>query len=84
MSMQVQLSKDGDIAIITIDNPPVNALNPAVTEGIREAIEQTDRDPSVRAIVLIGEGRNFVAGADINELAKVGAARASANRCCWS
>jgi len=75
MSTQVQVSRDGDIAVITIDNPPVNALNPAVTEAIREAIEQTDRDPSVRAIVLIGAGRTFVAGADINELAKIGAGK---------
>lgn len=75
MSMQVQVTKDSDIAIITIDNPPVNALNPDVTEAIREALEQIDRDPSVRAIVLIGAGRNFVTGADINELAKVAAGK---------
>ena len=75
MNMQARVSDDGDVAIITIDNPPVNALNPAVTDAIREAIDQTERDPNVRAIVLMGAGRTFVAGADINELAKIGAGK---------
>ena len=44
MSDLVQLSKDNDIAIITINNPPVNALSPGVPEGISEAIEQIDKD----------------------------------------
>jgi len=75
MSTQVRVSQENHIAIITIENPPVNALNPDVVQGIRGAIEQLDRDPSVRAIVLIGAGKNFVAGADINELARVGAGK---------
>ena len=44
MSDLVQLTKDNDIAIITINNPPVNALSPGVPEGISEAIEQIDKD----------------------------------------
>ncbi|MGO9516483.1 MAG: 3-hydroxyacyl-CoA dehydrogenase NAD-binding domain-containing protein [Candidatus Korobacteraceae bacterium] len=71
MSTQVRVTKDGDIAIITIDNPPVNALSPGVPDAIREAVEQIARDVTVRAAVLIGAGKNFVAGADINELARV-------------
>ena len=67
----VQLSKDNDIAIITINNPPVNALSPGVPEGIAEAIEQIDKDPSVKAAVLIGGGKTFIAGADIAEFGKI-------------
>ncbi|HLJ91298.1 MAG TPA: 3-hydroxyacyl-CoA dehydrogenase NAD-binding domain-containing protein [Candidatus Angelobacter sp.] len=71
MSDLVQLTKDNDIAIITINNPPVNALSPGVPEGIFEAIQQIDKDSSVKAAVLIGGGRTFVAGADIKEFGKI-------------
>ncbi len=63
--------KDNDIAVITIDNPPVNALSPGVPEGIANAIEEINNDPSVKAAVLIGGGRTFVAGADIKEFGKM-------------
>jgi 3-hydroxyacyl-CoA dehydrogenase len=68
MTQPVTLSKRDAIAVITIDNPPVNALSPGVPEGILTAIETAERDSSVRAIVVIGGGRTFVAGADIKEL----------------
>jgi 3-hydroxyacyl-CoA dehydrogenase len=73
MNSLVRLSKDNnnEIAIITIDNPPVNAISPGVPEGISEAIEQINSDPSVKAAVLIGGGRTFVAGADIKEFGKM-------------
>lgn len=71
MSDLVQLTKDNDIAIITINNPPVNALSPGVPEGIAAAIEQIDKDSSVKAAVLIGGGRTFIAGADIKEFGKI-------------
>src|ERR1700723_3887653 len=73
MSTLVRLSRDKDsaIAIITIDNPPVNALSPGVPEGIASAIEEINNDPSVKAAVLIGGGRTFVAGADIKEFGKM-------------
>src|ERR1051325_11560782 len=71
MSDLVQLSKDNDIAIIMINNPPVNALSPGVPEGISEAIEQVDKDPTVKAAVVIGGGKTFVAGADIKEFGKM-------------
>jgi 3-hydroxyacyl-CoA dehydrogenase len=71
MSDLVQLSKDNDIGIITINNPPVNALSQGVREGISAAIDQIYQDPSVKAAVLIGGGRTFVAGADINEFGKI-------------
>jgi 3-hydroxyacyl-CoA dehydrogenase len=66
MSDLVQLSKVGDVAVITINNPPVNALSPGVPEGIENAIAEIEKDPSVKAAVMIGGGRTFIAGADIN------------------
>jgi 3-hydroxyacyl-CoA dehydrogenase len=71
MSDLVQFTKDGGIAIITINNPPVNALSPGVPEGISDAIERIAKDDSVQAAVLIGGGRTFVAGADIKEFGKM-------------
>jgi 3-hydroxyacyl-CoA dehydrogenase len=71
MSDLVQLTKDGDIAIITINNPPVNALSPGVPEGISDAVDKIGKDSSVKAAVLIGGGRTFVAGADIKEFGKI-------------
>src|SRR5690349_4898415 len=53
------------VAVITIDNPPVNALSPAVWTGIDEAVARANADPSAEAIVLIGAGTTFIAGADI-------------------
>jgi 3-hydroxyacyl-CoA dehydrogenase len=71
MSDLVQLTKDGDVAIITINNPPVNALSLGIPQGISEAVEQIGKDGSIRATVLIGGGRTFVAGADIKEFGKL-------------
>src|SRR5438270_5471736 len=71
MSDLVQLSKDNDIAIITINNPPVHALTPGVLEGIPELIEQIDTNATVKAAVLIEAGKTFVAGADIKEFGKM-------------
>jgi len=71
MSDLIQVMKNGDIAIITINNPPVNALSPGVPEGIGDAIDQIAKDPGVKAAVLIGGGKTFIAGADIKEFAKM-------------
>ena len=71
MSDLVQFAKDNGIAVITINNPPVNALSPGVPEGISEAIERINNDPEIKAAVLIGGGRTFVAGADIKEFGKM-------------
>src|SRR4030095_6244836 len=54
------------VAVITVDNPPVNALGAGVPEGISEAVERACRDSTADAIVLIGAGTTFIAGADIN------------------
>src|SRR5437879_5457430 len=58
------------IGVITIDNPPVNALGPGVRDGIVEALEKGEADPSVKAMVMIGAGRSFIAGADIRQFGK--------------
>jgi 3-hydroxyacyl-CoA dehydrogenase len=71
MSELVSLTHDGEIAIITINNPPVNALSPGVPEGIGDAIAKAGQDDAVKGIVLIGGGRTFIAGADIKEFGKV-------------
>jgi 3-hydroxyacyl-CoA dehydrogenase len=67
----VKVTKDEDVAIITIDNPPVNALSPGVPDGICLAIDEANDDSSIRAIVVTGAGRTFVAGADIKEFGKI-------------
>ena len=54
------------VAIVTIDNPPVNALSAAVWDGIGDAVARAAADPAADAIVLIGAGTTFIAGADIN------------------
>ncbi len=71
MTNLVSISKDNDVAVITIDNPPVNALSPGVPEGISTAIDAVNSDPAVKAAVVIGAGRTFVAGADIKEFGKM-------------
>jgi 3-hydroxyacyl-CoA dehydrogenase len=71
MNELVSLSKDGEIAVITVNNPPVNALSPGVPEGIASAISAISKDSDVKAGVLIGGGSTFIAGADIKEFGKV-------------
>src|ERR1700722_15177100 len=71
MNDLVLLTKENDVAIITINNPPVNALSPGVPEGISEALDRIATDDSVKAVVLIGGGRTFVAGADIKEFGRM-------------
>ncbi len=65
--IQLTINNEG-VAVITIDNPPVNALGPGVPEGISAALDRAEQEPSVSAIVIIGAGRTFVAGADIKQL----------------
>src|SRR5262245_64397160 len=63
-------TRDG-VGVITINNPPVNALSPGVPEGIRTVVEAFAGDKNVQAIVLIGGGKTFIAGADIKEFGKI-------------
>ncbi|WP_425505175.1 3-hydroxyacyl-CoA dehydrogenase NAD-binding domain-containing protein [Sphingorhabdus lacus] len=64
----VTSTRDGEVLILTIDNPPVNALSWHVRNGIGEEIGKAVADDSVKAIVLICAGRTFIAGADISEM----------------
>jgi len=67
----VQFTKSKNIGVITINNPPVNAVSPGVPEGISDAIDQLQEDDALHAAVLMGGGNTFVAGADIKELSKI-------------
>lgn len=64
------IEKQGDIAIVTVDNPPVNALSQALRQALWDAAETLDADPAVRAVVLLCAGRTFIAGADVSEFGK--------------
>ncbi len=66
--MAVSLTRDGEIAHLIIDNPPVNATSHAVRAGLMQALAQANSDQAVSAIVLSCAGRTFVAGADVKEL----------------
>jgi 3-hydroxyacyl-CoA dehydrogenase len=55
----------GTVAVLTVDNPPVNAMSPGVPKGICQGVAKANADAAVAAIVLIGAGRGFIAGADI-------------------
>jgi 3-hydroxyacyl-CoA dehydrogenase len=66
MSDFVRYSIQDRIAVLTIDNPPVNALAQGVWEAVDQAVARAGADPEADAIVLIGAGSTFVAGADIN------------------
>lgn len=71
---KVQFEVRGPVAVVTIDNPPVNALGAAVREGLAKAIETANADASVTAIVIASAGKAFIAGADISEFGKPQAA----------
>jgi 3-hydroxyacyl-CoA dehydrogenase len=65
MTSPVTLSRQGDIALLRIDNPPVNALSPAVATGLDAAVRAFEADRGCKALLLYCEGRTFVAGGDI-------------------
>ena len=66
----VRFEKIGGVGVITVDNPPVNALGPGVREGVIKALRLGNEDPEVFAFVLMGQGKNFIAGADIRQFGK--------------
>jgi 3-hydroxyacyl-CoA dehydrogenase len=70
INASVDLRRDGEIAIVTVDNPPVNALKHEVRAGLTEALRQTRLDAAVKAVVIACAGRTFFAGADITEFGK--------------
>ncbi|MBT8137195.1 MAG: enoyl-CoA hydratase/isomerase family protein [Gammaproteobacteria bacterium] len=68
--MTVSLQRHGKIAVISVDNPPVNALSHAVRTGVVNALAEVAIDDSLSAAVLLCAGRTFFAGADIREFGK--------------
>ncbi|WP_298839647.1 3-hydroxyacyl-CoA dehydrogenase NAD-binding domain-containing protein [uncultured Roseobacter sp.] len=70
MTDKVNYRRLGDIAVIRIANPPVNALGQAVRAGLQDCMDRAEADDGVRAVLLVGDGRTFIAGADIREFGK--------------
>ena len=66
----VQTRLDGEVLVVTVNNPPVNALGQAVRAGLLAAVEQAAADAAVKAVLIVGEGKAFLAGADIREFGK--------------
>ncbi len=69
-STAVQTRLDGDVLVITINNPPVNALNVAVRSGLFQAVQHAHARADVQAVLLVGRGNSFIGGADIREFGK--------------
>jgi 3-hydroxyacyl-CoA dehydrogenase len=70
ITQSVDLDRRGRVAVITVNNPPVNALSQHVRQGLHEGIKQAIADSGVGAIVIVCAGRTFIAGADITEFGK--------------
>ncbi len=70
MNSPVSLAKQGDVAVISVDNPPVNALSQAVRAGLISCLLSAEQDDAIKAIVIHCHGRTFIAGADISEFGK--------------
>jgi len=74
ITKSVDLDRRGRVAVITVNNPPVNALSQHVRQGLRDGVTQAVADAGVGAIVIVCAGRTFIAGADITEFGKPPAA----------
>ena len=66
-SHPVSFTRQADVLVVTIDNPPVNALGVDVRRGLAAAIAAAEADSEAKAVLIVGAGRNFIAGADIRE-----------------
>ncbi len=64
----IKITLQNEIALLTIDNPPVNPMSPQLSRDLRDAFAEALADPQVKALILTGTGKNFIAGADITEL----------------
>ncbi len=67
---QVSIERRDGVAVISINNPPVNALSQPVREGLTRSIDEVAADDDVKAIVIFCTGRTFIAGADIREFGR--------------
>ena len=70
ITQSVDLDRRGRVAVLTVNNPPVNALSQHVRQGLRDGVKQAIADAGVGAIVITCAGRTFIAGADITEFGK--------------
>ena len=70
ITQSVDLDRRGRVAVVTVNNPPVNALSQHVRQGLDEGLKKAIADPAVSAIVITCAGRTFIAGADITEFGK--------------
>ena len=70
ITQSVDFQRRGRVAVLTVNNPPVNALSQHVREGLRDGVKQATADPGAGAIVIVCAGRTFIAGADITEFGK--------------
>jgi 3-hydroxyacyl-CoA dehydrogenase len=70
INASIDLRRDGDVAVVAADNPPVNALKHEVRAGLTQALAQARDDGAVKAVVIACAGRTFFAGADITEFGK--------------
>ncbi|MEO1198220.1 MAG: 3-hydroxyacyl-CoA dehydrogenase NAD-binding domain-containing protein [Pseudomonadota bacterium] len=70
LSPEVSLAIDGEIAVVMIDNPPVNASSQSVRAGLKAAAERIASDSAIKAAVIACAGRTFMAGADVREFGK--------------
>jgi 3-hydroxyacyl-CoA dehydrogenase len=68
--MTVSIERQGRVAVVTVDNPPVNALGQPLRQALWDAVAELDADAAVDAVVLICAGRTFIAGADVSEFDK--------------
>ncbi len=77
MNELVLVTRDSDVGVVTLNNPPVNALGPGVVDGLIAGVKTLRADDAVKAIVLNGSGKIFCGGADINEFGKLTAGKKS-------
>ena len=70
MADPVSYSTHDAVAVLRIQNPPVNALSQAVRQGLAEGMDRAEADAAIKAVVIVGDGRAFIAGADITEFGK--------------
>jgi len=66
----VTIERAGEVGLVTVDNPPINALSQALRQGLWDAVATLDADDAVKVVVLLCSGRTFIAGADVTEFDK--------------
>jgi 3-hydroxyacyl-CoA dehydrogenase len=70
MTSKIQINREADVMVITVNNPPINAGSTEVRQGLLDAIHLFQNDPSALAAVIIGGGNTFIAGSDIKEFSQ--------------